>query len=399
MYKYLFLLLITPGILFSQDWGIKFTGFVKTDVMLDTRQNETFREGHFLLFPKDKNEIDGGDVNEGLNFNILSIQTRVTGRINAPDFLGAKTTGILEGAFFGHTEPDINGFRLRHATVNLDWGTSELLIGQYWSPLFIDEAFAKSISFNTGTPFQPFTRNPQIRYTYKADNFHINVAAYSERDFASPGPQGVSSAYLRNGLIPILNLGLKYKTGKMLFAANANYKSLRPRQQTETNRIDENRVNAVTFNGVMKYTEDDFFVTLQGLYGQNTFALTMLGGYAVTGINEETKEWEYSPLNTFSGFIDVEYGKIWKIGFIGGFSKNFGVDKDIVNKLVYARGANIDNVVRLSPRLSYRTGNTQFSSELEMTQAAYGKPNSKGVVENTHNIANIRILLAAFLFF
>lgn len=393
-------MLITPALLFSQEWGIKFSGFVKSDIMLDTRQNETFREGHFLLFPKDIKEIDGGDVNEGLNFNILSIQTRVTGKITAPDFLRAKTTGILEGAFFGHSEPDINGFRLRHATVNLDWGTSELLIGQYWSPLFIDEAFAKSISFNTGTPFQPFTRNPQIRYTYKADNFHINVAAYSERDFASPGPQGVSSIYLRNGLIPILNLGLKYKTGKMLFAANANYKSLRPRLQTESNKIDENRVNAMTFNGVMKYAEDDFFVTLQGLYGQNTFALTMLGGYAVTGINEETKEWEYSPLNTFSGFIDIEYGKTWKVGFIGGYSKNLGTDKDIANPaLVFARGANIDNVLRLSPRLSYRTGNTQFSSELEMTQAAYGTPNSKGVVEHTHNVANIRLLLAAFLFF
>lgn len=392
------LLIVFPYILSAQDWGIRFNGFVKTDAMFDTRQNVTAREGHFLLFPMDVKEIEGGDVNETMNFNMLSIQTRITGKITAPDFLGAKTTGIIEGAFFGHTNPDINGFRLRHATVNLDWGTSELLIGQYWTPLFIDEAFAKSISFNTGTPFQPFSRNPQIRYTYKADKFHVNIAAYTERDFASMGPEGETSTYLRNAVLPVLNFGLKYNTGSILFAANANYKSLRPRLQTALNHIDENKVEALTFNGVVKYYTDDFFVTLQGLYGQNTSALTMLGGYGVSAEDSATGMWEYTPLNTFSGFIDMEYGKVWKVGLIGGFSKNLGADKDIVGN-VYARGANIDNVLRISPRLSYRTGMTQFSTEIEMTQASYGTPNMKGVVENTRDVMNIRLLFAALLFF
>jgi len=398
------LLIIFPYFLSAQDWGIKFNGFVKTDAMFDTRQNVAAREGHFLLFPMDVKEVEGGDVNETMNFNMLSIQTRITGKITAPDFLGAKTTGMIEGAFFGHTNPDINGFRLRHAFVNLDWGTSELLIGQYWAPLFIDEAFAKSISFNTGTPFQPFTRNPQIRYTYKADKFHANIAAYSERDFASMGPDfstsptGETSTYLRNAVLPILNLGLKYNTGSLLFAVNANYKSLRPRLLTALNHIDENKVNAMTFNGAIKYYQDDFFVTVQGLYGQNTSSLTMLGGYGVSAVDSATGMWEYAPLNTFSGFIDMEYGKVWKVGLIGGFSKNLGADKDIVGA-TYARGENIDNVLRISPRLSYRTGMTQFSTELEMTQAAYGTPNSKGAVENTHDVMNIRVLFAALLFF
>ncbi|MCO5250376.1 MAG: hypothetical protein M9949_03025 [Candidatus Kapabacteria bacterium] len=395
----LFLLIIFPYIMSAQDWGIRFNGFVKTDAMFDTRQNVTAREGHFLLFPMDVDEVEGGDVNETMNFNMLSIQSRITGKITAPDFLGAKTTGMIEGAFFGHTNSDINGFRLRHATLNLDWGTSELLIGQYWTPLFIDEAFAKSISFNTGTPFQPFARNPQIRYTFKADKFHVNVAAYSERDFASTGPDGETSTYLRNAVLPVLNFGLKYNTGNMLFAANANYKSIRPRLLTEKNHIDENKVNAMTFNGAIKYYEEDFFVTLQGLYGQNTSALTMLGGYAVTAIDESNGMWEYTPLNTFSGFIDMEYGKVWKIGFLGGYTMNLGADKDIVGN-TYGRGANIDNVLRISPRLSYRTGMTQFSTEFEVTQAAYGtRATVKGVNENTHNVMNIRVLLAAILFF
>lgn len=83
-------MLITPALLFSQEWGIKFSGFVKSDIMLDTRQNETFREGHFLLFPKDIKEIDGGDVNEGLNFNILSIQQELQAKLLLPIFSERK---------------------------------------------------------------------------------------------------------------------------------------------------------------------------------------------------------------------------------------------------------------------------------------------------------------------
>jgi len=35
-------------------WGIKFSGFVKTDIFYDTRQSSAsngLREGHFYLFP------------------------------------------------------------------------------------------------------------------------------------------------------------------------------------------------------------------------------------------------------------------------------------------------------------------------------------------------------------
>lgn len=32
-------------------FGIDFTGFVKTDIIWDSRQTTSIREGHFLLFP------------------------------------------------------------------------------------------------------------------------------------------------------------------------------------------------------------------------------------------------------------------------------------------------------------------------------------------------------------
>ena len=61
------------------------------------------------------------DINAKSGFNILSIQSRLTGKITGPDAFGAKTSGQLEGEFFGTADSDVNGFRLRHAFVKLDW--------------------------------------------------------------------------------------------------------------------------------------------------------------------------------------------------------------------------------------------------------------------------------------
>lgn len=99
----LFIMAIAPVIAQSDggdSFGIKVKGFVKTDFMLDTRQTVTAREGHFLLYPAaEALDVNGEDINEGTNLNMLSIQSRITGTITGPEFLGAKSSGVLEGAF------------------------------------------------------------------------------------------------------------------------------------------------------------------------------------------------------------------------------------------------------------------------------------------------------------
>ena len=141
-------------------FGISFGGFVKTDLIFDSRQTVSVREGHFLLYPQPESmDLAGDDLNSVSNLNMLSIQTRLSGNITAPDAFGAKISGKIEGAFFGHSNGDINGFRLRHAFVKLDWENTSLLSGQYWHPMFVTEVFPGVVSFNTGVPFQPFSRN------------------------------------------------------------------------------------------------------------------------------------------------------------------------------------------------------------------------------------------------
>ena len=155
------------------------------------------REGHFLLYPK--NELldpDGKDVNANLQLNMLSIQTRLNLLVTGPDVWKAKSSAYIEGEFFGTTDADINGFRLRHAFIKLQWTKTMLLAGQYWHPMFNTQCYPGTVSFNTGAPFQPFSRNPQIRVKQNFGKFNLVATAFWQRDFRSTGPDGVSASYL-----------------------------------------------------------------------------------------------------------------------------------------------------------------------------------------------------------
>ena len=93
----------------------------------------------------------------------------------------------------------------------MNWVNQELLIGQTWHPLFTEECFPTVINFNTGIPFQPFNRSPQIRYTYTNNNFKLQLATLTERDFTTPGPAGASFTYLSNNAIPEFTAGALQK--------------------------------------------------------------------------------------------------------------------------------------------------------------------------------------------
>ena len=221
-------------------WGIKFSGFVKTDIFYDTRQSGAsngIREGHFYLYPDNVlYDVEGNDINANPSFHILNIQSRLKGDISGPDAFGAKTSGVIEAEFFGTAEADINGFRLRHAFVKMDWTKTSLLIGQSWHPMFPAESFPGTISFNTGAPFTPFSRNPQVKLTRKLGTLSLSLTAYSQRDFTSSGPDGGSNKYLRNSGLPGTNFQLRIPANDNITAwAGVDYKRLRPELRTSAN--------------------------------------------------------------------------------------------------------------------------------------------------------------------
>jgi hypothetical protein len=397
----LFLFLLFNAKIFSQEqksFGINLSGFVKTDIIYDSREVVALREGHFLLFPvEEKKDITGAVLNDRPSFNILSIQTRLTGRITAPDVLGAKTSGVIEGAFFGNVEGDINGFRLRHAFVKLEWENSSLLAGQFWHPMFIVESFPDVVSFNTGAPFQPFSRNPQVRFTQKFGSLSIMAAAYTQRDFQSSGNQGNSSIYMRNAGLPGFHVQTQLQFTGLLLGFGGDYKTLKPRTVTDKNYLTDETVSSYAGIAYGKINLGDFSIKLEGIYGQNLTDLLMLGGYAVYEKSAATGVEKYTSTKAYSVWSEIIYGKEVQFALFGGYTKNEGADKPVTTN--YTRGFNIDYIYRVSPRIIINSGKFRIAGEVEYTSAAYGSPDPKGKVLNSKEISNLRLLGAVYLFF
>ncbi len=391
----------------SSAFGIALSGYVKTDVFFDTRQTVNIREGHFLLYPKGPlADPDGNDISRRAGFNILSIQTRLAVKITGPDALGAKTSATIEGEFFGTSDADINGFRLRHAYLKLNWPTSELLIGQFWHPMFITESYPDVVSFNTGAPFQPFNRSPQIRYRHDFGAFSLTGTVVAQRDFVSPGPDGPSSSYLRNGVLPELNLkaqvDVKNETAgtESLAGAGIDYLRLAPRLATATGYTTDEKVGGFAAMAYVKQRWPKLTVKAEGVYGRDLYHLTMLGGYAVDGMTDpERQYWDYTPIDVVSVWAEVQTnGAPWQTGVFAGWSRNLGVRHALVG-LDFDRGFNIAELYRVSPRLLYNVGKLRFAGEVEVTGAAYGTPNVFDKVNGATFVTNVRLLFAAYYFF
>ncbi|MBU1718705.1 MAG: hypothetical protein KKA07_06495 [Bacteroidetes bacterium] len=431
----LIVLIVLPYLAFSQDeeknFGIKFSGFVKNDAFFDTRQTVTAREGHFLLYPTDSLfDANDNDINQGLNFNMLAIQTRLTGKITGPDAFGAKTSGLIEGAFFGHSDPDVNGFRLRHAFAKLNWEKTEFLAGQYWHPMFVTGCFPGVISFNTGVPFQPFSRNPQIRVTHKVGPFSIIAAVQSQRDFASPG----GSTSLRNAGIPDMQFQLHFNKKneeagtEILAGLGGGYKMLKPALSTVGDSgkfASDEMVSGASAIAFFKYANPKFTVKFEGVFGQNMYDLLMLGGYAYKfgSYDSATGSISYTTIDNLSAWFEIHgNGKKIQPGLFAGYTQNLGSTENIYDwtnedsptqSSFFARGASdspnksIAYIYRVSPRVVFISGKFQFALEAEYTVAAYARAdeenptgaNSLGEVQKSQETANIRGLFSVIYSF
>ena len=414
----LFLITFTTSFLLNSqendnsDFGIKFGGFIKSDFFYDSRQTVAAREGHFLLWPaKPSWDMENKDINDASSFNFLSIQTRLNATISVPDAFGVKTSGHVEGAFFGHSNNDINGFRLRHAFVKFEWENSELLFGQFWNPLFVTSSFPDVVSFNTGCPFQPFSRNPQIRLTQTMGNIKIIAAALSQRDFANIGPDGASSLYLRNSVMPDMHLQAHYTISnpdagsQFILGGGTAYKKIVPQLISDSLYKTDAGVAGITYMGFARAKFRPVTVKAQYLLGQNASDLLMIGGYGIREITDPAKGTvQYAPTLTSAYWLDLHSnGQAFQFGLFLGLSENLGATKNLVEGTsITGLGTNIKSLYRIAPRIVFNSGKARIALESEYTGANFGltdiSENRKGIPVNAEEVTNLRILLGVYLF-
>ncbi|MRT91385.1 hypothetical protein [Ancylomarina sp. 16SWW S1-10-2] len=392
---------------------VKFGGFVHSLFTYDSRQTVSAREGLIFLYPKDENlDASGKDLNKGGVYNMAVLLTRVNAKLSGPDILGAKSTGLVEAEFVGNSDSDANGLRIRHAYVNLNWGKTSLLVGQTWSPLFVAEVFPTTVGANSGLPFKPFARNPQVRLTHKTDNWKFLAALASERDYTSTGPDGTSNKYLRNAGLPIVQGQVHYYFGNHLIGVSAEFKNIKPSLSSTTGTEKDGDFktwkNDETLSSwaLMSYFKLNFKpVTFkaQATYGSNMTDVLMLGGYAAKTLNPLTNEASYTPIKVLGTWADLSYQKNdYTFALLTAYSKNYGADDIVVPGMIYSRSQNIGELYRIAPRVCKQYKNLKIELEAEYTAAAYADENGmneKAEVVNSHWVGNTRLSVGLYYFF
>ena len=401
----------------GKDFSLKIYGQVRTDIFYNSRANTESVDGLFYSYPKDEVfDENGNDINGSGTSNMYAVYSRMGFDFAGPMMGKAKSSAKIEFDFRGNGNDNLSALRLRHAYFNLDWGKNKLLVGQTSHPFF-GEVSPQILNLNTGSPFQPFGRAPQIRYRHNSGALQLQVAALWQSQFKSYGPvvengklsldasgkekTSRNQAPHKNSNIPELALGLDYKANGWIIGAGLDMLSLVPRTTAfdekgkPTYKVDE-RLTTISYEAHVKYQKDKLFFAAKSTLGSNFTHTSMLGGYGIKSEDDKTGEREYTPFRNSSTWINVVYGKTWKPGIFLGYIKNLGTADEMIRSTVYGTGTNIDKLMTGTFELTYNIPHLKVGVEYNYTSALYGKNDLKdGKVKDTHAVGNNRLVLSA----
>ena len=402
----------------GKDVSLKIYGQVRTDIFYNSRANQESVDGLFYSYPKDeKLDPNGEDLNATPSSNMYAVYSRMGFDFAGPMIGKAKTSAKIEFDFRGNGNDNLSALRLRHAYFNFDWGKSKVLVGQTSHPFF-GEVSPQILNLNTGSPFQPFGRAPQIRYRYNSGAWQLQAAAVWQSQFKSYGPvfeNGVEKSPTRNQAphknsnIPELALGIDYKANGWIAGVGIDMLSIAPRTNSigadgSTYLVGE-RLTTLSYEAHLKYQKDKLFFAAKSVLGSNMAHTSMLGGYGIKKTDPVTGEREYTSYRNSSSWINIVYGKKWKPGIFIGYIKNLGTTDDLENagtiekpnyvKYFYGAGKDIDQLFTGTFELTYNVPHWKIGAEYNYTEAYYGTTQKDGKVKDTHSVGNNRLVLSA----
>ena len=399
------LLLLGGSYVQGQVKGIEsdFYGFIRADLFYNSRKSVAPVDGNFYLFPLDKKlDEDGRDLNKSASGDFISYTSRLGLNVKGPRLGNGKVSANIEVDFGGSGKIGAV-LRLRKAYVACNWDHHRVLVGQTWHPLF-GSVVPDMLNLSTGAPFQPFNRSPQISYQYKTKNFTLTTAALWQIQYASNGPAGKSTDYMKNSMVPEFYIGGDWRgaTGVTL-GGGVHLLSLSPRTESEWNggvyKVSE-RMTTTSYEVHAMYRSKDWYVAAKSLLASSLDHTALLGGYGVHAVDERNGQQTYTPFRHSVSWFNVAYGKTWKPSLFVGLTKNLGTDKKLVSeKSVYGSGLDIDALMDVQLALSYNRSHFQVGLEGSLCTAWYGDIKENGKVNHTHDVSNYRVLGLLMFYF
>ena len=399
----------------DKDSNLDFYGFIRNEFFYDTYKGIDGAHEQFYLFPLYVGQdANGEDINEQPSANLQALATRLGVNITGPELFGAKTSGNIEFDFGGIVASEPTLFRIRKAFAAFNWERSALTVGQTWHPFWSGRIFPTVGGLNTGAPFQPFNRSPQVRYDYSVKGLTLSGAAIYQLQYSSAAinssHQTTPTQAKRNAVIPEMVANIEYSASPVTIGAGISHNITKPRMTvTDTAgnvyKADE-LLTSMSYLGYLQLKTDMLKIQAKSVYGQNMKHLLIPSGYAVASYNENTGKETYTNYNTLAAYLNVVYGKKWQVGAFGGYIENLGTtDKPFMEEgeaRTYGFLPNIQNMYRASGHLALNVEKFRLVAEYELTSATYGTGGmyaNDGLYNNTHQTVNNRIQLMMMYFF
>lgn len=387
-------------------------GFIRNYYAFDTRESVAGTEDFFYYLPKDELKRVDVDLNEQNSLRFAAITSRIGLNVTGYEYNGLKFGAKIETDFYnglsGVTGTAVLRLRQAYGTVGKnDWLVTA---GQAWHPMAAD--MPDVFSLNTGAPFGPFSRTPQVKFDYNfTDALSLTASAIWQMQYTSAGPGGASANYIKYGCTPEIYAGLNYKTGGLLLRAGVNVLSIKPRNNNLEVKVDD-RITTVTPFFYGQYKSGLFSAKVKTVFAEAGEHVNLNGGYGVSGVKDDGVSYEYTPTRNSSTWVSLMYGKKTQWILFGGYVKNFGTKDDLYGaKDGYAPAANLyfsknsfsnmNQMWRLTPTVIHNIGKFAIGLEYELTSVQYGDYKTidgvkcigaNGLAEdNLHWITNHRI--------
>lgn len=381
----------------DQRW-LEIGGWVRTDFIYNSRATEEAVDGLYSLYPLNVAfDADGNDINGNPSVAMSSATTRFTTTFHGPNVGKAFSTAYVEVDL--SAKSTTNSFHFRQGWIKLNWDKLELMIGRAWHPLST-YSMPHVINISFGAPFFVFNRSEQLRFTYNPGNMLLSATASYHGQYASNGPLGKSASYMRNAIIPEMSIAAQWSKESFKVGAVGSTKTIQPRTTISGTdgfiRSTDEKLTTFSAQLFSAYETSSLSLRVNATYTQNMYDGSMLGGYAVSALDEATGYEQYTPTQHANAWVSLEMGDKLRYGFFAGHSVNMGMLAPVEGP-TYGRGLDIKSISRLSPRVYYTFPKFKFGCELELTRAWYGTPDNadRGKVKMVSPVNNTRLLLYA----